>query len=82
MTLGNYDSSRHQKMAKAETFSYSPSQNQYKITVESIRVDKNILPISKEVINQGQGVFVDSGTTLIHGPSQIIKYDLLMQRPL
>jgi hypothetical protein len=36
-------------------------------------IDNETVPVTAEKLNAGQGAFVDSGTTLIYGPNEIIE---------
>lgn len=73
MTLGGYNTSKHLPEAKEEVFKFYPDQGQYRIILNSVNVDGSQLDISKTELNSGQGVFIDSGTTVIYGPTQFIK---------
>lgn len=73
MTLGDYDTSKHHPLAKVQTLAFDKHQGQYKIDLKALVVDKIFLNLTQQELNEGQGVFIDSGTTLIHGPEKIIK---------
>ena len=75
ITLGEYDRSKHHPNASEQVFHFDGSQGQYKIELKSNNIEGVDLPISSSEINAQQGVFIDSGTTLIHGPTHIIEYD-------
>jgi hypothetical protein len=73
LTVGQFDRTRHHQQAKEEVFDFDGSQGQYKISLKKISVDGEDIGASSYDLNAGQGVFIDSGTTLIHGPSDIIE---------
>lgn len=73
MSLGGYDASKHLPEAKPEVFKFYSDGGQYRIVLNSVNVDGSKLDISKTDLNSGQGVFIDSGTTVIYGPSQFIE---------
>lgn len=73
LTVGQFDRARHHPQAKEEVFDFDGSQGQYKITMKKISVDGEDIGSSSADLNAGQGVFIDSGTTLIHGPSEVIE---------
>jgi len=73
MTIGEYDDRLHHPDAKVEVFHFDKTQGQYKIKLNRLKVDEINLPLTTEELNYGQGVFVDSGTTLIYGPRKIIE---------
>lgn len=73
MTIGGYNKSKHLEGAPIESFKFDSSHGQYKIIMKSIHVDDMHTGTTKEVLNGGQGVFIDSGTTLIHGPNGVIE---------
>jgi len=77
LTVGQFDPSRHHPRAKEEVFDFDGSQGQYKIALKKVSVDGEDIGATPAELNAGQGVFVDSGTTLIHGPSQVIEYSPL-----
>lgn len=73
MTLGGYDRNKHLPEAREEVFKYYPDQGQYRIVLNSVSVDGSKLDATKDQLNMGQGVFIDSGTTVIHGHSIFIE---------
>lgn len=73
MTMGGYDRSKHSSEAREEVFKFYADQGQFRIVLNSVTVDGSKLDATKEQLNLGQGVFIDSGTTVIHGHSYFIE---------
>ena len=73
LTLGEYDTTRHLPGTPVETFKFDRRAGQYRISMLKIKVDDQELPLTADQLNAGQGAFVDSGTTLIYGPTYIIE---------
>jgi Eukaryotic aspartyl protease len=73
MTLGGYNRTKHFPEAQEEIFKYYPDNGQYRIVLNSVNVDGSRVAASKADLNMGQGVFIDSGTTVIHGHSAFIE---------
>lgn len=79
LTLGKYNASRHLEGAQPEQLRFDRSQGQYRVTLLSIfvparhQVDQLDTGRSPAELNQEQGVFFDSGTTLFHAPYFVLE---------
>ncbi|CAD8164078.1 unnamed protein product [Paramecium pentaurelia] len=70
MTIGQYDFNRHQNNSQYYKVKYNHETDVYKINVNSIKIDNKIIA-DHNLINLGQGAFIDSGSTLAYGSPKL-----------
>ena len=73
MSIGGMNHEKHMENSTIQEMSYFPNNNQYKVRLERIEVNGDVIGIKSDELNAGQGVFFDSGTTSFHGPPPIIE---------
>lgn len=65
MSIGGYDYFRHLNNHTTFTINYTSPDNYYKVTLKKLVINNNTV-IDKKQLNEGFGVILDTGSTLIN----------------